>query len=135
MTVGQKLAGLPSTVAALTACALLMGQATPGVPVRLRGNHAAEAATLTRAVRAERTMPLELTIVLGLRHQAALEQLLADQQNPASPRYHQWLTPQAFASSFGPTQEQMGQVRDWLKTEGFEVTSINRIGRTIQARG
>ena len=80
-------------------------------------------------------MPLELTLVLGLRNQAALEQLLADQQNPASPRYHRWLTPDEFASRFGPTKEQVGQVTDWLKAEGFELTSVNRIGRTIEARG
>src|ERR1035441_405890 len=29
---------------------------------------------------------------------AALDQLLADQQNPSSPRYHQWLTPTQFAA-------------------------------------
>src|ERR1700729_2492275 len=28
--------------------------------------------------------------------EAALDQLLADQQNPASPRYHQWLTPDQY---------------------------------------
>ena len=80
-------------------------------------------------------MPLELTIVLGLRNQAALEQLLADQQDPASPRYRQWLTPQEFASRFGPTDKQAGLVADWLKGEGFDVTSVNPVARTIKARG
>src|ERR1017187_3136094 len=28
--------------------------------------------------------------------QAALQQLLADQQNPASPLYHQWITPEEY---------------------------------------
>jgi len=77
-----------------------MGQATSGRPVVLRGNHPAEAAALTRASRADRKMPLELTIVLGLRNQAALKELLADQLKPTSPRYHQWLTPQAFSDRF-----------------------------------
>ncbi len=120
--------------AALMVCALVMGQATSAGPFQLRGNHPAEAAALTGAVRAERTMPLELTLVLGLRHQAKLKQLLDDQQNPASPRYHRWLTPQEFASRFGPTDKQAGLVADWLKREGFKVTSVNRIRRTIQAR-
>ncbi len=101
----------------------------------LRGNHPAEAAALTRASRAERTMTLELTIVLGLRNQAALKELLADQQRPASPHYHQWLTPQAFSGRFGPTDKQVGKVTDWLKGEGFEVTAVDRIGRTIQVSG
>ena len=119
----------------LMACALVMGQAVSPGPVLLRGNHPAQAAALAHGFRAERTMPLDLTIVLGLRHQAALEQLIADQQNPASPRYHRWLTPSAFASRFGPTTEQAGLVKDWLKGEGFEVTSVDLLGRTIQARG
>src|SRR5450755_3136120 len=33
--------------------------------------------------------------------QADLDQLLADQQNPASPAYHHWLTPEEYAQRFG----------------------------------
>ena len=33
--------------------------------------------------------------------QAALDQLLAEQQDPASPNYHNWLTPEEFAELFG----------------------------------
>src|SRR5438128_2268283 len=33
--------------------------------------------------------------------QAALDRLLADQQNPSSPDYHAWLAPEQFADRFG----------------------------------
>src|ERR1700722_10048274 len=33
--------------------------------------------------------------------QTELNQLLADQLNPASPQYHKWLTPEAFGDRFG----------------------------------
>src|SRR5215471_17926403 len=33
--------------------------------------------------------------------QADLDRLLADQQNPSSPRFHQWLTPEEFGERFG----------------------------------
>jgi len=33
--------------------------------------------------------------------QAALEQLLKEQQDPASPNYHNWLTPETYADRFG----------------------------------
>ncbi len=79
-------------------------------------------------------MPLDLKIVLGVRNQAALTQLLADQQNPASSHYHQWLTPEEFSRRFGPTEKQVADVTDWLKEEGFEVTAVNRLARTIQAK-
>src|ERR1700730_3905867 len=35
----------------------------------------------------------------------ALQELLAAQQNPASPLYHQWLTPDTFAARFGIADE------------------------------
>ena len=33
--------------------------------------------------------------------QKALDKLLADQQDPASPNYHKWLTPEQYADRFG----------------------------------
>src|SRR5664279_1100986 len=33
--------------------------------------------------------------------QADLDQLLADQQNPSSPQFHSWLTPEQFGNRFG----------------------------------
>jgi subtilase family serine protease len=134
MTVRQILARLVGAAAAVIACAFVMAQASPA-SVSIAGNHPAEAAALAGAVRAESTMPLELTLVLGLRNQAALDQLLAEQQNSASPQYRQWLTPAEFNSRFGPTDQQVALITDWLKGEGFEVTSVNRNGRTIQATG
>ena len=72
---------------------------------------------------------------MGVRNQAALTQLVADQQNPASSHYHQWLTPEEFSKRFGPTDKQVADVIDWLKEQGFEVTAVNRLARTIQAKG
>lgn len=37
--------------------------------------------------------------------QAALEDLLAEQQNPASSLYHRWLTPETFGARFGVAGE------------------------------
>lgn len=57
---------------------------------------------------------------------AALAQLLEDQQNPASPRYHQWLTPEEFGSQFGLPNPYLAKVTGWLKREGFTIDSIAR---------
>jgi len=57
---------------------------------------------------------------------AALNLLLADQQNPNSPRYHQWLTPEQFADRFGATQSDYDQVSQWLKSEGFQLAPAAR---------
>ena len=80
-------------------------------------------------------MPLELTVVMGLRDPAELEQLLAQQQDPSSKNYHRWLTPAQFADRFGPLQAQTAAVADWLRRMGLRVESINRLARTIEAAG
>src|ERR1700691_3253692 len=134
MTIRQIMTRLLGSVAGLFVCAFVMGQASWSSSVPLRGNHPAEVAALKGAVRANSTMPLQLTIVLGVRNQAALDQLLADQQNPASPQDRKWLTPQQFSSRFGPTDKQGKLLIECLRGEGFEVTSVNRIGGMIQAR-
>ncbi len=61
--------------------------------------------------------------------QAAFEQLLADQQNPASPRYHQWLTPQQIGEQYGPTQHDLDAFTAWLTA-----ARLHRLERHPQPR-
>ena len=50
--------------------------------------------------------------------QADLSQLLIDQQNPGSPLYHQWLTPQQFGARFGLSSSDMAKVKAWVQSQG-----------------
>jgi subtilase family serine protease len=56
--------------------------------------------------------------------EAAFQQLLADQQNPSSPRYHQWLTPEQVGDIYGPTQHDVDAVTAWLTSQGLEVEGV-----------
>jgi uncharacterized protein (TIGR03437 family) len=58
--------------------------------------------------------------------QAALEQLLAQQQDPSSPNYHNWLTPEQYADRFGLSVNDVGKVAAWAKSQGFTVTATAR---------
>ncbi len=58
--------------------------------------------------------------------QAALDQLLADQQNPASPSYHHWLSPEEFGDRFGLSDADCARVTGWLESEGFDVDRVAR---------
>src|SRR5579859_200076 len=51
--------------------------------------------------------------------QAALEKLLADQQDPASPDYHRWLTPETFADHFGLSRADLAKITAWLTSRGI----------------
>jgi len=69
---------------------------------------------------AQQTLPLQ--IWFKPRNQAELTRLLADQQDPKSPQYHKWLTPQEYTKRFGVTQEQFNKISRWLANQGFQVT-------------
>jgi len=61
---------------------------------------------------------------------AALDQLLANQQNPSSPQYHQWLTPAQFGAQFGISAADLATVTNWLQAQGLTVTGVAN-GRTF----
>ncbi|MFZ0961785.1 MAG: Ig-like domain repeat protein [Terriglobia bacterium] len=78
-------------------------------------------------------LPLERILLIlqrGADQEAALRQLLDDQQVKSSPRFHQWLTPEQFGQQFGPADSDLQAVTDWLATQGFNVTNISA-GRTV----
>lgn len=53
--------------------------------------------------------------------EADLRQLLEQQQDPASPEYHKWLTPAEFGQRFGPSANDMAKITGWLQSQGFSV--------------
>ena len=58
--------------------------------------------------------------------QTALQQLLAQQQDPSSPHYHQWLTPEQYAARFGLSPGDIAIVVSWLQSEGLKVNDVAR---------
>lgn len=67
--------------------------------------------------------------------QASLTQLLANLQDPSSPQYHQWLTPEQFGVQFGLAPADLALVSQWLTAQGFTITSVARGGEFIQFSG
>lgn len=57
---------------------------------------------------------------------AALDQFLEELQDPSSPHFHKWLTPEEFGDRFGASAEKLNRVVDWLRSEGFVVASTAR---------
>jgi hypothetical protein len=67
--------------------------------------------------------------------QADLRQLLEDQQNPASPLYHRWLTPEMFGDRFGLSADDSAAMANWLRSQGFVVNQAARSGTWIAFSG
>ncbi|HTX34432.1 MAG TPA: protease pro-enzyme activation domain-containing protein [Bryobacteraceae bacterium] len=58
--------------------------------------------------------------------QADLDQLLAGQQNPSSPQFLKWLTPEEFGNRFGLSTADHSKVVAWLASQGFQVNQSAR---------
>ena len=56
--------------------------------------------------------------------QADLDTLVAAQQNPSSPLYHQWLTPAQFGARFGVAASDIAATEAWLQQQGFTIDSV-----------
>ncbi len=103
--------------------------------VALSGNRPAEATLGSAVAHADPSRTMTMDVVLALRNRPALDRLIAEQQDPASPLYHQWLTPAQFAAQFGPTEEEFAAVSQWLTGQGFTITHSSLEPRFIQFTG
>jgi subtilase family serine protease len=56
--------------------------------------------------------------------QADLDDLVAAQQDPHSPLYHQWLTPAEFGARFGASDADLAQVSAWLASHELAIEEI-----------
>src|SRR5271165_6227114 len=67
--------------------------------------------------------------------QAALDQLLLDQQNPKSSSYHRWLTPEEYADRFGVGKSDLAKIGDWAQSQGLTVTGTARARNALTLSG
>lgn len=80
-------------------------------------------------------LSLTLTLAQTPAQTAALDQFLADLGNVSSPRYHQWLTPQQFAVSYGASPERVAAATAWLQSQGLTVDAVSPAATRISVSG
>ena len=78
---------------------------------------------------------MQLVLTRSADQQTALETLLAQQQNPSSPNYHNWLTPEQFGQQFGPSDQDIQKITAWLQSQGFQVNEVAKGRTTIDFSG
>src|ERR1700749_4805086 len=69
--------------------------------------------------------PMTLVLSRGPAQEQALQQFIEDQQNPASPAFHQWLTPAEVGDRFGLSDADLAAVTGWLEQEGLHVDWVS----------
>src|SRR5215472_6330064 len=87
------------------------------------------------AARNHRMERMVLVLAPDAAQELALEALLAAQQDPQSPLYRRWLTPEDFGKSFGISERDLDQVVTWLSRHGFEVEPVAAGRRQIVFSG
>ncbi len=82
------------------------------------------------------TLPA-VTLVLGQtqEQQSALTAFLTAQQDPASPDYHRWLTPEQYADRFGASSDDIAKISAWLEQHNLHVTTVGRARTSIVFTG
>ena len=65
-------------------------------------------------------------VKLLLQPAAGLDAFLADLQNPSSPSYHHWLTPEQFADRFGLSAGDIAKLMAWLRGQGLSIHDVAR---------
>lgn len=76
-----------------------------------------------------------LTLKSDPDQQAELENFLAEQQDPSSPHFHEWLTPQQFGERFGTSAADIDTIVQWLQSHGMRVTQVSNGRREIEFSG
>jgi|HubBroStandDraft_5_1064220.scaffolds.fasta_scaffold00048_12 subtilase family serine protease len=106
--------------------------------VTLKGNtHPLATAQYDRG-EAPGSLPMN-RMLLVLQHtpaqEAAIKQLLAEQQNQGSVSFHQWLTPEQYGQMFGPSDQDIKTITNWLQSHGFEVANVSPGRHVIEFSG
>lgn len=91
--------------------------------VAIPTHHSEAAVEMALEGSAEANRPLRMEIYLAPRHEAKLDRLLEDLQDPRSSRYHRWLSADEYNRSFGPTAHDVEAITRWLTAQGFIVTA------------
>ncbi len=120
-------------MAALLAAALPALALQPMATHHLRDAVAKGEAKLLRPLAPTETM--KLAIVLPLRNEAELDELLPKLYDPKSPLYHKWLTVPEFTERFGPDEKDYEAVVRFAEANGMTVTakSSNRMVVDVKA--
>jgi subtilase family serine protease len=63
--------------------------------------------------------------------QTELDALVEEQHDPASPLFHQWLTPAQYGARFGANEQDVILVTSWLASHGFTVDEVPAGNRQI----
>ncbi len=122
-------------VLGLALVSMIAGRAMADTLVALPDHRPPAAADLAAEGLAPNSTRLTMQLYLAPRHEAELDRLVQDQQDPASPAYHRWLDAAEYEARFAPTQRDVAVLSRWLVHHGFRVTFASAAEARIAFEG
>lgn len=74
-------------------------------------------------------------VYLGWNNPSAVEAVAKSVSDPSSASYGQYLTPQQFRQQFAPSQSQVNEVQNWLRSQGFSIVYTPQNNHYVSAEG
>lgn len=102
-------------------------------PATARKNVSQWVSSATRVASAEDSQRVTIAVILNLKNQTALENLVDVQSNPRSAQYGNYLTPEQFRQRFAPDAADVARVQKTLKQLGFVVGQTPASGLFVPA--
>ncbi|MER6299427.1 protease pro-enzyme activation domain-containing protein [Kitasatospora sp. NPDC001539] len=136
LALAAAIAVLPLTAVSLgvsTAQAAPTPHATPRVALPNTVNPAVAHSEKKGDVPAEQQ--ISVAVSLKLRNADALDRFLAAVTTPGSPQFGKYLTPEQFTAQFGPTQQDVDQVKAYLTAQGLTVGDVSANRQVVNAHG
>jgi subtilase family serine protease len=129
--------GLPSAVTAIamTLAFALPAVAAPSQRATLAGSVPPWANSASFKGAATSTDSIGFRVYMGWNNPAAAEALAMSVSDPSSSTYRHFLTPQEFRRQFAPSQQQVGSVQSWLKSQGFHLDYTPQNNHYVAAEG
>ncbi len=143
------LAILASTAVSLSSASLAQHPVPAAIPriveavnesqlAALKGDTRPEARAENDRGRVPASLPMtDLVLVLrrSPERQAAFEAMLNALQDPASPQFHHWLTPDQIGRQYGPADSDIATIRQFLLNHGLRVDSVSKDRLTVTFSG
>lgn len=78
---------------------------------------------------------MQLVLKRSATQEAALDTYLAGVQQPGSPNYHKWLTPEEFGRLYGTADTDVQKLTSWLESYGLTITTVSKARTLIDFSG
>ena len=106
--------------------------------VTLKGSTHPAATAANDSGRVSPSLPMtDLVLVLSrsAEQQAAFDKFVASQYEIGSPDYHNWLGPEEVGERFGPAENDIATLSNWLSGHGFSIDEVSKDRMSIRISG